>query len=59
MIDCLIAAVAIGASVPVLHRDDDFTCWPVTTELDNNDPFWQLRANNPRTSQRCTPSISD
>ena len=24
LIDCLIAAVAIGAGVPVLHRDDDF-----------------------------------
>lgn len=24
LIDCLIAAGAIGADVPVLHRDDDF-----------------------------------
>jgi len=33
LIDCLIAAVAIGASVPVLHRDDDFDVLARHTEL--------------------------
>lgn len=33
-IDCLIAAVAIGAGVPVLHRDDDFDVLARHTELD-------------------------
>ena len=34
LIDCLIAAVAIGAGVPVLHRDDDFDVLARHTELD-------------------------
>jgi predicted nucleic acid-binding protein len=33
LIDCLIAAVAIRASVPVLHRDADFTAIADGTEL--------------------------
>ena len=34
LIDCLIAAVAIGADVAVLHRDDDFDVLARHTELD-------------------------
>ena len=34
LIDCLIAAVAIGAGVAVLHRDDDFDVLARHTELD-------------------------
>ena len=34
LIDCLIAAVAIGADVPVLHRDADFDVLARHTELD-------------------------
>jgi predicted nucleic acid-binding protein len=34
MIDCLIAAVAIGAGVAVLHHDDDFDVLARHTELD-------------------------
>ena len=34
LIDCLIAAVAIGAGVPVLHRDDDFDVLARHIELD-------------------------
>ena len=34
LIDCLIAAAAIGANVPVLHRDDDFDVLARHTELD-------------------------
>ena len=34
LIDCLIAAAAIGAGVPVLHRDDDFDVLARHTELD-------------------------
>ena len=33
LINCLIAAVAIGAGVPVLHRDDDFDVLARHTEL--------------------------
>ena len=33
LIDCLIAAVAIGANVPVLHRDRDFDVLARHTEL--------------------------
>jgi hypothetical protein len=33
LIDCLIAAVAIRASVPVLHRDQDFTAIATVTDL--------------------------
>ena len=34
LIDCLIAAVAIRAGVPVLHRDGDFDILSRHTELD-------------------------
>ena len=34
LIDCLIAAVAIGAGVAVLHRDHDFDMLARHTELD-------------------------
>ena len=34
LIDSLIAAVAIGAGVPMLHRDDDFDALGRHTELD-------------------------
>ena len=33
LIDCLIAAVAVGAAVPVLHRDRDFDTLAVHTDL--------------------------
>jgi len=33
LIDCLIAAVAIRAKVPVLHADTDFTAIAAVTEL--------------------------
>jgi predicted nucleic acid-binding protein len=33
LIDCLIAAVAIRASVPLLHMDQDFTAIAATTDL--------------------------
>lgn len=33
LIDCLIAAVAIRAGVPVLHRDEDFAAIEAVTEL--------------------------
>jgi len=33
LIDCLIAAVAIRAGVPVLHRDEDFTAIAAVTGL--------------------------
>ena len=34
LIDCLIAAVAIRADVPVLHRDGDFDVLARHTELE-------------------------
>jgi predicted nucleic acid-binding protein len=33
LIDCLIAAVAMRASVPVLHADQDFTAIAMATDL--------------------------
>lgn len=33
LIDCLIAAVALRAQVPVLHMDEDFTAIAAVTEL--------------------------
>jgi predicted nucleic acid-binding protein len=33
LIDCLIAAVAIRANVPVLHMDQDFTAIAAATDL--------------------------
>lgn len=33
LIDCLIAAVAMRANVPVLHRDQDFKAIAATTDL--------------------------
>ena len=57
MTDCLIAAVAIGAGVAVLHRDDDFDVLARHTELDIIRDGPALRAAVPARQKPALPEV--